>query len=139
MGAGERGMNICYLLHSGPLVNLPVLLTVQLIMKSFLKQCETFNKYSLDRNMENHNHLLLISTDVTGPGHDRERDDLAQGTEVEEEEVVVEEAAAEEAAAAVTMRDVAPETESVQDDSEPLATTTRPSIPVSLYHPQYFF
>lgn len=55
---------------------------------------------------------------VTGPGHDQERDDLAHATEAEE--------------VAATTIDVAPETESVRDDSEPHATTTRPSNPESL-------
>lgn len=55
---------------------------------------------------------------ATGLGLDRERGDLAQETEVEE--------------VAVTTRDVAPETESVQDDSEPQAMTTCPSLSVSI-------
>lgn len=65
-----------------------------------------------------------------GPGLDRERGDLAPGIEVEE---VVEVEAEVKAEAAVTTRDVAPETESVQDDSEPQAMTTCPSLPVSIF------
>lgn len=63
------------------------------------------------------------STAVIGPGLDQERDDLAQETEAEE--------------VAVTMRDVAPETESVQADSEPVVMTTCPSLPISI--PTFFF
>ncbi|KAF3843122.1 hypothetical protein F7725_001971 [Dissostichus mawsoni] len=78
-----------------------------------------------------------------GPGLNRERGDLAQGTEVEEEvEVLVEEEEEEEVEVvvvveeeeeevAVTVRDVALETESVQDDSEAAPVTTCPSLPVS--------
>lgn len=63
------------------------------------------------------NHSLFTFAAVTGPGLVRERGDLVQGTEVEE--------------GAVTMRDVAPETENVQDDSEPQAMTTCPPLPCS--------
>lgn len=59
---------------------------------------------------------------ATGPGLGRERGGLVRGTEVGE--------------VAVTTRDVAPETESVQDGSEPQAMTTCPSL-VSI--PSLFF
>lgn len=62
--------------------------------------------------------LSSASTAATGLGLDHERGDLAQETEVEE--------------VAVTTRDVAPETESVQGDSEPQAMTTCPSLSVSI-------
>lgn len=74
-----------------------------------------------------HNCSSFTCTAAIGPGLARERGDLARGTEVEEvegEEV--------EEEVAVTTRDVAPETESVRDDSEPQAITTCPSLPVSI-------
>lgn len=52
-----------------------------------------------------HNHFSFTPTAVTGLGLDRERGDLALGTEVEE--------------ADVTTRGVVPETENVPGDSEP--------------------
>ena len=91
-----------------------------------------------------YNNYSFSTTAAIGPGLNRERGDLAQGTEVEEEEevevleeeeevVVVEEEEAEEEEeeVAVTVRDVALETESVQDDSEAAPVTTCPSLPVS--------
>lgn len=63
-----------------------------------------------------HPHTILLSTAATGLVLDQEKGALAQGTEGEE--------------AAVTMRDAAPETESVQGGSEPPAMTSCP-LPVS--------
>lgn len=75
--------------------------------------------------IEIHHRSFFTSSAVTGLDLDQERGDLAQGTEVEEAE------------AAATTRDAAPETESVQDVSEPQAMTTRPSLPRSI--PSLFF
>lgn len=61
---------------------------------------------------------FLNSTAVTGLGLDRETGDLAQRTEVVE--------------VAVTMRDVAPETGNVRDDSEPQAMIALPTLPMSI-------